>query len=98
MNIGNRRVLRARIRGHHYVAFFVCENDLPRDIALDYLVREVPSHRVATNSINFKALLQRQPASFKPDVHESRAREVGVREYWVHPRSLPWGFSVVERN
>lgn len=53
-----------------------------------------PPHRVAAQSIYLKALLQRQPASFEANVHESGAGEVGVGEYWKHPRSLPLRFSV----
>jgi hypothetical protein len=73
MNIRNRRILRARIRRHHDVAIFVGENDLPCDIALHNFVIEVPPHRVATNSVKFKALLQCQSAGFESDIHESRA-------------------------
>ena len=50
--------------------------------------------RVATESVDLKALLQRQTASLETDVHEPRAREVGVSEYREHPQSLPLGFSV----
>jgi len=76
------------------VALLIREHNLPRDIALDNLVSEIPPHRVAANRIDLKTLLQRQPASFKPDVHQSRAGEVTVREYLSHPISLPAGFSV----
>ena len=58
MNIRNRRILRARIRRDHHVAFLVSENDLPCDIALDNFVSEVLAHRVATDSVNLKALLE----------------------------------------
>lgn len=88
MNIRNRRILRARIRRHHHVAFLIRENDLPRDIALDYLVREVPPHRVTTERVDLKALLQCKATSFKADVHESSAREVGVRENSSHPKEF----------
>jgi hypothetical protein len=56
MNIRNRRIPRARIRRHHHVAFLIRENDLPCDIAFDNLMIEIPTHRVATDGVDFKAL------------------------------------------
>jgi hypothetical protein len=40
------------------VAFFIRENDLPRDIALDDFVREVLTHRVAAKRVDLEALLK----------------------------------------
>ena len=42
----------------------------------DNFVGEVPTQRVATESIDLKALLQRQIAKLESDVHEPRARNM----------------------
>jgi len=55
-------------------------HQLLRDVALHDFVREVPPHRLATSRVDLKALLQRQAAAFKTDVHEPGAGEVGVGE------------------
>jgi|GEM_PF-3238322 len=78
------------------MAILIAQNDFPRDIALDNLVREVPPHRVATDGIDLKALLKCKPTGLQPDVHEPRAREVSVGEYWEHVSSVPTRFSVEE--
>ena len=75
VNVGDRGILCAGIGRHHHVAFLFRTDELLGDVALDDLVREVPTQRVATESLDLKALLQRQPASLEPDVHEPRAGE-----------------------
>ena len=69
MNVADRRVLRARIGGHHNVTFFLGVNKFLCDVALDHFVREIPAHCLATNPINFKTLLERQTAGLETDVH-----------------------------
>src|SRR3954470_923024 len=63
-------------------------HQLLRDVALHDLMQEISPHRLATSRVNLKALLQRQPAAFKTNVHETGAGEVGVSENSFHPRSL----------
>ena len=48
------------------MAFFVSENNLLCYVALNDFVREVPTHRVATECVDLKALLQREAASLRP--------------------------------
>lgn len=58
------------------MAFLVGEYNLLRDVALHNFVSEVPSHRVATESVDLKALLQREATGLKTNVHKPGAREV----------------------
>ncbi len=88
MNVSDRRVLRARIGCHHHVTFLFRLHKLLGDVALNNFVSEIPTHRIATKRINLKALLQRQPAGFKTDVHQASAGEVGVSENSFRPQSL----------
>lgn len=69
------------------MAFLFRLHELLCDVALDNFVREVPTQRVATQSLDLKALLQRQPAGLQANVHEPSTREVGVSEYWEHQKS-----------
>ena len=81
MNVADRRISCAWIcRDHHMTPLFRF-HELPRYVALNNFMREVPSHRVATETIDLKALLQRQTAGLEADVHEPGAREVSVSEY-----------------
>jgi len=41
------------------VALLIRHYQLFRNVALDHFMREVPSHRVAAQCVDFKALLQR---------------------------------------
>ena len=88
MNVSDRRILGARIRRDHHVAFLFRTDEFLGDVALNNFVREVPSHRLTTESIDLKALLQCQPARLKADVHEPGAGEVRVGEYLIHPQGL----------
>lgn len=45
---------------------------------------EVSTERVATESVNLKALLQCHTAGLQADIHEPCAREVGVSEYYLN--------------
>ena len=82
----DRRILCARISRDHHVALLFRLHEFPRDIALDDVVSKIPPQRIATEGLNLKALLQRQPASSEADIHEPRAGEVGVRENWEHKK------------
>ena len=79
-------VLCAGISGHHHVAFLFRTDEFLGDVALDHFVREVPTQRVATESLDLKALLQHQTARLEADVHQPRAGEVGVCEYVLRHR------------
>jgi len=58
---------------------------------LDDFVSEVVAHRVATETVDLKTLLQRQTAGLKSNIHQPGAGEVGVGENWKgqSPRILP---------
>src|SRR5260370_10407972 len=62
MNVSDGRILSARIGRHHHVAFLLRLNELFCDVTLEDFVRKVPTHGVATESLDLKALLQRQTA------------------------------------
>src|SRR5258705_12070069 len=62
MNVSDRRILSAGIGRYHHVAFLFRLNELFCDVALYNFVREVPTHRVATERVELKALLQCQTA------------------------------------
>lgn len=87
MNVSDRRILCARIRRHHHVTVLFRLYELLRDVALDDFVREVAPHRVATEAVNLKALLQCETAGFKTNVHQSSAGKIGISENRFHPRS-----------
>lgn len=57
VNVSDGRILCAWIGRHHHVAILVSQNELSRDVALDYFVSEVPTHRVTTHCVDFEALL-----------------------------------------
>lgn len=84
VNVSDRGILCAGICRHHHLTFLFRLNELLCDVALDDLVSEVPTHGVTAESLDLKALLQRQTARLEADVHEPGAREVGVSEYWDH--------------
>lgn len=48
----------ARIGRHHYVAFLFRLNKLLSDLTLNHFLGEVPAHRIATERVDLKALLQ----------------------------------------
>lgn len=80
----DRRILCAGISRHHHVAFLFRTDELLSDVALDDLMSEVPTQRVATNSLDLKALLQGETTGLEADVHQTGAREVGVGENREH--------------
>src|SRR5437870_9658370 len=88
VNVGDRRILRARISRDHHVTFFFRLHELLGDVALNNFVSEVPTHRLAAESIDLKALLQSQSAGFEADVHQPRARAVSVGENREDEKSL----------
>src|SRR5213075_243095 len=71
MNVRDWRILGARISRDHHMASLLRLNQLLRDVALHDLMREVTPHRVTTSRVNLKALLQRQTAAFKTNVHQA---------------------------
>ena len=85
VNVGDRRILRARISRDHHVTFLFRLHELLGDVALNNFVSEVPTHRLAAERIDLKALLQLQPAGLESNVHQPRAREVSVSENLIHP-------------
>ena len=68
------------------MTFFFFLHELLGDVALNNFVSEVPTHRVAAERIDLKALLQRQTAGLESDVHQPRAREISVGENWEHEK------------
>src|SRR5438876_3824525 len=84
VNVTYWRILCAWIGRHHHIAFFFGLDKLLCDVALNDLVREVPTQSVTTNGLDLETLLQRQPASLKAHVHKTRAGEIGIGEYSNH--------------
>src|SRR5205807_9189759 len=78
VNVTDRRILRARVSRDHHVTLLLRLHKLLGDVALNNLVSEVPTHGLAAESLDLKALLQCQTAALESDVHESSAREISV--------------------
>ena len=86
VNVSDGRILRARISRDHHVAFFFRLHELLGDVALHNFVSEIPAHRLATERIDLKALLQCKTAGLESNVHKPRAREVSVGENSEHEK------------
>lgn len=69
VNVRNWRTFCARIGRYHHVAFLFRLHELLRDVTPHNFVRKVLTLRLATLSINLKALLQSQTTSLEANVH-----------------------------
>ena len=84
VDVADGRVFRAGISRDHDVAFSFGVSEFSSDVTLNDFMRKVLTHRLATDAVDLKALLQRKTASCEPDVHETSAREVSISENWEH--------------